>query len=797
MPKKMKVRFGADGYNYPYTHENLIFNDDNIPLSQKLEEITNSVGELDELTKENLQKLEELILKRTDSENEPAGDDMPRIYFSGDMLPTTKDYRTLKMKYSSKTKEFECYVQIKCQGTSSMAYDKKNFSIKTYEDEGVSQKLKLDFKGWGEQYKFVLKANYIDLSHARNVVSAKLWGDCVKARSNFDELPEELKEAPNLGAIDGFFVKVYHEGVYQGRYTFNIPKDPWMTNMDEDNENHNLLCAENYGSGCFQAPALIDETDWTNEIHKVTPPHIFERWNEIIEFVRFSTDEDFRNNLHNYFDVESLIDYYCFQDLICGLDSMGKNQIYITYDGMKWLATAYDMDSTWGLYWDGQYIVNTAYRMQKDYETGVNGTVNLLYDRLEKHFKQEIYDRYKVLRKGPMSLTNVVDKFESFASVCTTELINEDFDQFPWIPGKEFNNIKQIRQFAVDRFNYCDDRFDAMLVDSVDNAMLYELAEQTRFNGDKHIDTGIKLFDTAKDWTMILYGRTDEMQYQWPNAAIVHCMYEGDDGNYPGLCLQFLQGDNAFFVMSEGNIFPNNPINSTFKMAIVCRNGIITELKKIDSFGTETYKRGRGAYVPVQKNLIIGSYLGESNNFERHWNGEMYYLAVYDGALSGGEVNFILDNLAAPNMVLKDNYSPNKNTFVDTVDITWEAQEIYASMNLDSCDSDGQNVLSIGLGIENWAGNNIHFYYTKNTGRMLVQCMIGGAAQNIDLSGINGGQFTVKFNSEGLTINDTLYRTEDYAAFEPILASKVVKIGSTEGTGRSSATNYRIEVRNK
>ena len=797
MPKKMKTRLGADGYSYPYTHENLIFNDDNIPLSQKLEEITKSVERLDELTKEDIEYLEELILNRTDSKNEPAGDDMPRIYFSGAMLPTTKDYRTLKMKYSSKTKEFECYVQIKCQGTSSMAYDKKNFSIKTYEDEEVSKKLKLDFKGWGEQYKFVLKANYIDLSHARNVVSAKLWGDCVKTRSNFDELPQELKESPNLGAIDGFFVKVYHEGVYQGRYTFNIPKDPWMTGMDEDNENHNLLCAENYGSGCFQAPAIIDETDWTNEIHKVTPTHIHTRWNEIIDFVRFSTDEDFRNNLGDYFDVESLLDYYCFQDLVCGLDSMGKNQIYITYDGMKWLATAYDMDSTWGLYWDGQYIVNTAYRMQKDYETGVNGTVNLLYDRLEKLFTQELYDRYQVLRKGPMSLTNVVDKFESFTNACTTELINEDFDQFPYIPGKEFNNIKQIRQFAVDRFNYCDDRFDAMMVDRVDNAMLYELTEQTRFNRDKYIDTGIKLFDTAKDWTMILYGRTDGMAYQWPNAAIVHCMYEGDDGNYPGLCLQYLQGGNAFYVMSEGNIFPNNPIDDTFKMAIVCRNGIITELKKIDSFGTETYKRSRGAYVPVQKNLIIGAYLGESNNFERHWNGEMYYLAVYDGALSGGEINFVLDNLAAPNMVLRDNYSPNKNTFIDTVDITWDTQEIYATMNLDNCDSDGQNVLSIGLGIESWAGNNIHFYYTKNSGYMLVQCMIGGSAQNIDLSGINGGQFTIKFNNEGLTINDTLYRKEDYAAFESILASKEVKIGSIEGTGRSSATNYRIEVRNK
>lgn len=727
---------------------------------------------------------------------EPADDDIPRVYLSGGLLPTTKDYTKLKMRYVSKTMNFDCYVNIKCQGTSSMAYDKKNFSIKTYEDEALENKLKLDFKGWGKQYKFVLKANYIDISHARNVVSAKLWTECVKSRSNFDELPQELKEAPGLGSIDGFFIKVYHDGVYQGRYTFNIPKDPWMTNMDEDNEQHCLLCSENYVSGCFRAPALIDETDWTDEIHKVVPESIKTRWNEVINFVMNSSDEEFRNNLGNYFDIESLIDYYCFQDLICGLDSMGKNQIYITYDGIKWYATSYDMDSTWGLYWDGQRLVNVAYRMQKDFETGVNGTSNLLYDKLERLFIQEIYNRYQVLRQGPMSLTNVVDAFENFTNICTPELVAEDFDVYPNIPGKEFNNVKQIRKFAVDRFNYCDDRIASMVIDNVNANVLYDLP-QTVFDGNLHIDTGIKLFDEAKDWTMILYGRTQDMYYQYPNAAIVHCMYEGDDGNYPGLCLQYIQSGNAFYVMSEGNIFPDNPITDVFKMAITCKNGVITELKKIDQFGTETYKRGKGSYVPVNKNLILGSYLDENGNFDRHWLGTLYGLTLYDTALTGGEINFILDNLPAPDVVVRENYNPNSASFYDTLDVDWQAQNITATMNVDSCDSSMQNILSIGLNIGSWAGNNIHFYYDKNnSGRLLVQCMIGGAAQNIELWNIYG-QLNVLFNKDGLTINDMLYRKEDYSAFGYIYESKQVQIGSTEGTGRSNASNYRIAINSR
>ena len=751
---------------------------------------------MDENARARIDELERLILDITGYRYEPSNDDIPAIFFSGGFLPTTKDYVKLKMKYVSKTLEFECFVNIKCQGTSSMAYPKKNFSIRTYEDEALENKLKLDFKGWGEQYKFVLKANYIDISHARNVVSAKLWGKCVASRSNFDELPQELRESPNLGAIDGFFVKVYHEGVYQGRYTFNIPKDPWMTNMDEDKEEHCLLCSENYVSGCFRAPAVIDESDWTDEIHDVVPQSILNRWNEVIDFVRFSSDEDFKNNITNYFDLESIIDYYCFNYMICGLDALGKNQIYITYDGMKWLATAYDMDSTWGSYWDGSREVSSAYRMQQDYETGVNGTSNLLYDRLEEHFKQEIYDRYQILRNGPMSLSSVMEEFDKFLSICSQEMIDEDFDTYPGIPGRDYNNFKQIRKYAVERYNYTDDCIEEMITDSIDANLLYSLPGQTTFDGNTSIDTGIKLFDTRKDWTIILYGHMDVIN-QGQNVAILHCMYEGDDGDYPGLSVQCTGYEN-YMLMGTLDYFPDKGIKTnTFKIAIVCQDGIVSRLKRIVDYGVESYKATSAAYVPVYKNLTIGSYQDENMNYGRHWRGTIYKCDVYDKALTGGELNKVLNNLPAPNIVIRENYNPNGSSFSDTADINWENQELYISMNLDSCNTSMQNVLSLGLNIGSWAGNNIHFYYDKNnSGRMLVQCMIGGAAQNIELWNVYGN-ITVKFNSDGLTINDTLYKTENYSSYTPILASNTVQVGSTEGVGRSTASNYYIAIRDK
>jgi hypothetical protein len=271
-----------------------------------------------------------------------------------------------------------------------MKYPKKNFTIKLFEDEARSVKKKIGFKNWGKQNKFCLKANWIDISHSRNVVSARLWGDVVKSRSNYNELPNLLKTSPNQGAIDGFFIKVYNNGIYQGRYTWNIPKDGWMSNMDDDLDTHCILCGENYDSGCFRAAALIDESDWSDELHDTCPDSIKTRWNEVINFVINSTDEEFKANLGNYFDVQSLLDYDLFGLAACGSDSFGKNQIYMTYDGNKWIASMYDLDTTWGMYWNGETLVAADYARTK-FEDYVNGRLgNLLYYRIEQLFYAEL-----------------------------------------------------------------------------------------------------------------------------------------------------------------------------------------------------------------------------------------------------------------------------------------------------------------------------------------------------------------------------------------------------------------------
>lgn len=410
---------------------------------------------------------QEIALALVGASSEPAANDIPRVFIDG-VIPTTKDEVNAELTYSSKSLNFHSYITIKCQGTSSMKYPKKNFTVKLYSDPERSSKLKIDFKGWGEQYKFNLKANWIDLSHARNVVSAQLGGDVIKTRSNYEELPELLRTSPNQGMVDGFPIKVYCNGVYQGRYTWNIPKDAWMANMDDELDNHCILCGENYVGGCFRAAPLVNGIDWSDEIHDTAPASIIARWTEVVNFIMNSSDDEFKTNIDSYIDLQSLIDYHVFCMYVCGADSYGKNQIYMTYDGIKWYASLYDLDTTWGAYWNGETMVPYDYPREKFEDRIQDRQGNLLFERIEKLFYTELQARWAELKQSALSMPNIINRFENFSQNFTSDLIKEDYASttangaYTGIPSVAKNNIQQIRNFAAARRPWTDEYFNSL-----------------------------------------------------------------------------------------------------------------------------------------------------------------------------------------------------------------------------------------------------------------------------------------------------------------------------------------------
>lgn len=395
---------------------------------------------------------------------EPMEGDIPKVFLTGSEfgnMNTTKNEVGMRMEYISKTDRFKAAIKIKFQGSSSLFFSKKNYTIKMYTDDSYESKLKKSFRDWGHSSnKYVLKANFIDHSHARNIISARLWDEIVARRPDYDSIPAEMRNSPRNGAIDGFPVKLYVNGTYQGVYTWNIGKDDWMWGMDEDNPNHALLCGESHGeqsSSCFRSLWNgVDENDWAVEVG-TNSTALKNSLNALIQFVMDNNGADFKAGIGNYLDIQSAIDYYIFQYDICSYDCMARNMLLATFDGTRWICGAYDMDATYGLTITGGGYLPSNYAWAE-----FKAKSSLLWERILSNYADELKARQAELRQTVLSYANIATHFERFMDEIGLDLYAEDLTIYTDIPSGSTNNIKQIRNFIRDRQTYVDAEFAKM-----------------------------------------------------------------------------------------------------------------------------------------------------------------------------------------------------------------------------------------------------------------------------------------------------------------------------------------------
>jgi hypothetical protein len=352
----------------------------------------------------------------------------------------------IDVQYRSREQIVNCTAKIKIQGSSSTKWRKKNYTINFYQDGNYAKKQKIDV-GWGAQSKYCLKANWIDKTHSRNVVTAKLAG-MIQNKYGL------LTSAPNNGAIDGFPVEIYINGEFHGLYTMNIPKDEWQFGMDKDNPNHIVI-----GGGGWEDPVkfkAIPTEFSTNGFEVEAGPEneeTLQKLQRLVDFVLNSSDDDFKNNFTQYLNLDSTLNYYIMMNYAWTPDNTGKNMLLATYDGNVWYPSLYDLDTTWGTHWEGNKEYN--------YSTGfINGSDSMLWSRFEKHFKKEIAARYFELREDVLDPNNVMNMFNDFYNTIPKEVLDRETAKWTLpddpIPGYDFTQIQRYLNTVIPRL---DERF--------------------------------------------------------------------------------------------------------------------------------------------------------------------------------------------------------------------------------------------------------------------------------------------------------------------------------------------------
>ena len=559
--------------------------------------------------------------------------------YSDDLLNLSDKQQNAETTIKINDGDKQLYAKMKLQGTSSLSYPKKNYTITFYEDDLYTKKLNIDVnKGWGSQNKYCLKANWIDSTQARNIVSARLAAEMQDKYGLFTD-------TPNNGLIDGFFVELYVNDEYLGLYTMNIPKDAWMFNMDKNNPNHIVLVGEDplQNSATTFERLAESENDWEIEVGPNSTPEevdaTLNKLNRLIGFVKDSTNAEFKAHIEEYMNLDALMNYYCFMALSNAVDNMNKNMLLVTYDGLIWYPSLYDLDTTWGIWFSGEGLYSETNRVV-DY----GGGSSLLFKKLVECFPEELQERYIELRSTVLSNENILAKFNEFLSTATQEQWDREHTKWTTIPGMSYD-INQITQHVTDRGKYMDSVMTQLYIEPQTYSnpdIIYDL--ETPYIGEKYKfkNTGVNLYkenESDQVYTVVVKYKTDTTnitgEYKQRtifsnkssndnNGIIVRNSFDGDD-----VYLTFWSGNNQYEALWKG------PQDYVTLVVTINQNKYTYYTKDLTDIRTIT----SSTIVPVNNNLLLGALDPEHEYFE----GEIKNFTIYNRVFTDDEILAILN----------------------------------------------------------------------------------------------------------------------------------------------------------
>ena len=406
---------------------------------------------------------------------------LPILKCYGDTSAMSKDNK-VTLSYNYEGREGVC--TLKWQGSSSIRWAKKNYTI-------VFDNAFEAMEGWGVQKKYCLKANYIDFSHARNICGARLWSQMVALRDTLgesvynklenitggkilkdEEILDKLLLAPNNGAIDGFPICMAINDEYVGLYTFNIPKEGWLFNMydstNEDGEYNGVtgafVCAEGLSGGAsnfYHSNNLFGEDGSATKGFELE--YISNQFEEkdielslrrlIDTCIAVSEGKAQIEALDPYIDWTSVTDYILYTLMAGHFDGIIKNYILATYDGVKWFISAYDMDSTFGLFWDGsKYQAASGSVSLNSLKSNLLFKILLEDTNKKEVLKRRYYELSKWTYGHPMHEDRVAEVFSEFINQIPKGLYDMECLRWKNIPGTATNNLAQILDWYRKRF---------------------------------------------------------------------------------------------------------------------------------------------------------------------------------------------------------------------------------------------------------------------------------------------------------------------------------------------------------
>lgn len=384
-------------------------------------------------------------------------------------LPTTKqDDIEAEIEYNDKDGNyFRKPVILNAQGSSSMNYYVKNMAI------DINDGSKIKFGDFPTQDSFHLKKYYIDAFRGQCIVGYWLMEQVYKSRPIGQQYPYEYSYSnesttDGLGDVkkdfftgakchpDGFPINITWINTQDdtetdmGIYAWNLKKSKEVYYADKKKAENIILDGEIAADTLFggtikwdffeirNPKSLIDiegnkyDGDHPKELSD-TDPFSKKVKGFLVNFSKCQSElssQKTKTTFEKYFMVAPFIDYVLLTDIVFNSDGLRKNWIWVTYNGLQFTPTAYDLDSIFGSHWLGLYVSKESATYTNLYTRFF--PCNILYEL----YKEQIELRYKELRDlNIFSVTNIINLLKKWVTTIGYDNYRKEFEIYKETPS--------------------------------------------------------------------------------------------------------------------------------------------------------------------------------------------------------------------------------------------------------------------------------------------------------------------------------------------------------------------------
>ena len=340
------------------------------------------------------------------------------------------------------------HAKFRWRGATALGYEKKSYAVKLTDANG--EDLDASFLGMRDDNNWILDAMAIDHACMRNRVATDLWNDFARAPYYKD------KEPGVRTGTRGTFVEVFLNGRYHGLYCFTEKIDRKQLKLKKyeaaDGTHDDIIHGTLYKSNDWTYEVFMGHESGQRYYPKRAPGNYnnynrSETWAgyeikypdyedepidwsplyDAINFVATASNDDFDNQIHNYFDRPPLDDYYLLIELSLATDNHGKNMHYFVYDqqaatnARKLSLGPWDLDGSWGRRWDGSSYYTVP---EQDFDTFLwtyeHGNLTLFTRLHESEYlcwDLGLANRYAALRKTYFAPEALKQRFTDYLAL--------------------------------------------------------------------------------------------------------------------------------------------------------------------------------------------------------------------------------------------------------------------------------------------------------------------------------------------------------------------------------------------